>query len=739
MEVKGDLDHSAVKKPHDTVLARALYDNNSEYSQELGFAKGDVLTVLKKDPEGYEGWWICSLRGKVGIAPGNRLEILGTITPNHTASEPEPYDQIPPPAATDSPHTEGAGNPVLRSPSACYENMSHSQSTRNNGFLPQSTQDQRLHSPFGPTSPDGSAEPESVETPPSSRVDVTSSNLEQLTLSDSSKNHQSPGHQAAALAIDDIPLRRTGSKPGPHSTATGKPTVRFAEPYYVNCLRSQSPTNGGLSSPTSVPATHTQLPPPGPDRVDQASLKLRPGQRDSGPASMPYTGPIPPPRLDTLSPDWTPTGPLAGAAWNASGGGCGDDFFSYCSLGSGQSSSSSSTAITASSSARLPAETRPQWAQIQGRIEFLISDVSALLERERRGCVPSQAGVLRIKQLVHELICEVSLLRELIETAREAAFRQRSTQLQHLLHRHRFDLQKEEEALTLALFQLQGNDLQTKVSEQETLEAIGASVRSLASLLSAVAVSSHSFSGLLSASSSTSSPSAVEDGGTVNAPDVKDGEAELLIGGSLKDDGSTDEITPPSTGDLASLLQVYAAQMQSHNLLVRDTVEEFMGFLRTRTPRDMMPGQRPPLPTAGVIIAHAKFLLRCASQLVNLAASLSAALKGVSADTASSGRPSLVNPDRLQASIESAGDAVCEALKGLIAQTKEVAGYLSAPGLDLPPTTKCSTRPIISGPELERLVGAISRVASTTNDLKQLVVSASHAVSENRSSSSTIS
>ncbi|BHF76803.1 Breast cancer anti-estrogen resistance protein 1 [Sparganum proliferum] len=734
MEVKGDLDHSAVKKPHDTILARALYDNNSEYSQELGFAKGDVLTVLKKDPEGYEGWWICSLRGKVGIAPGNRLEILGTITPNHTAPDPEPYDQIPPP--TESPHTEGAGNPVLRSPSTCYENMSHSQSTRN-GFPPHSPQDQRLHSPSGLTPLDESTDPESVETPPSSRVDVASSNLEQLTLSDPSKNHQSPDHQAAALAIDDIPLRRTGSKPGPHSNATGKPTVRFAEPYYVNCLRSQSPTNGGLSSPTSVPATHTLLPPSGPDRADHASLKLRPGQRDSGPGSMPYTGPIPPPRLDTLSPDWTPTGPQAGAAWNASGG-SGDDFFSYCSLGSGQSSSSSSTAITASSSARLPAESRPQWAQIQGRIEFLISDVSALLERERRGCVPSQAGVLRIKQLVHELICEVALLRELIETAREAAFKQRSTQLQHLLHRHRFDLQKEEEALTLALFQLQGNDLQTKVSEQETLEAIGASVRSLASLLRAVSVSSHSFSGLLSVSS-TSSPSAVEDGGTENAPDAKDGETEFLIGGSLKDDGSTDEITPPSTGDLASLLQVYAAQMQSHNLLVRDTVEEFMGFLRTRTSRDMVAGQRPPLPTAGVIIAHAKFLLRCASQLVNLAASLSAALKGVSADTASSGRPSTVNPDRLQASIESAGDAVCEALKGLIAQTKEVAGYLSAPGLDLPPSTKCSARPIISGPELERLVGAIGRVASTTNDLKQLVVSASHAVSENRSSSSTIS
>ncbi|VDN10845.1 unnamed protein product [Dibothriocephalus latus] len=173
--------------------------------------------------------------------------------------------------------------------------------------------------------------------------------------------------------------------------------------------------------------------------------------------------------------------------------------------------------------------------------------------------------------------------------------------------------------------------------------------------------------------------------------------------------------------------------MQSHNLLVRDTVEEFLGFLRTRT---SSVGQRPPLPTAGVIIAHAKFLLRCASQLVNLAANLAAALKDVGPDAANDDHLCVIDTERLQASIESAGDAVCEALKGLISQTKEVAGHLSAPGLDLSPSTKCSVRPIISGPELERLVGAISRVASTASDLKQLVVSASHAVSENRSSSS---
>lgn len=65
--------------PNTTVLARALFDNSAEVAQELTFSRGDVLTVLKRDPPGFEGWWICSLAGRVGIAPGNRLEILGSV------------------------------------------------------------------------------------------------------------------------------------------------------------------------------------------------------------------------------------------------------------------------------------------------------------------------------------------------------------------------------------------------------------------------------------------------------------------------------------------------------------------------------------------------------------------------------------------------------------------------------------------------------------------------------------
>ncbi|RWS17845.1 breast cancer anti-estrogen resistance protein 1-like protein [Dinothrombium tinctorium] len=57
-------------------LAKALYDNSSESPDELAFCKGDILTVLEQNPNGLEGWWLCSLRGRQGIAPGNRLRLI---------------------------------------------------------------------------------------------------------------------------------------------------------------------------------------------------------------------------------------------------------------------------------------------------------------------------------------------------------------------------------------------------------------------------------------------------------------------------------------------------------------------------------------------------------------------------------------------------------------------------------------------------------------------------------------
>ncbi|CAL8365635.1 unnamed protein product [Arctogadus glacialis] len=57
-------------------MAKALYDNAPESPEELAFRKGDILSVIEQNTGGLEGWWLCSLHGRQGIAPGNRLKLL---------------------------------------------------------------------------------------------------------------------------------------------------------------------------------------------------------------------------------------------------------------------------------------------------------------------------------------------------------------------------------------------------------------------------------------------------------------------------------------------------------------------------------------------------------------------------------------------------------------------------------------------------------------------------------------
>ncbi|KAL4235329.1 Breast cancer anti-estrogen resistance [Mactra antiquata] len=68
------------------LLAKALYDNIAESPDELAFKRGDVITVLEQETNGLEGWWLCSLRGKQGIAPGNRLKLMSNLVANHLRS-----------------------------------------------------------------------------------------------------------------------------------------------------------------------------------------------------------------------------------------------------------------------------------------------------------------------------------------------------------------------------------------------------------------------------------------------------------------------------------------------------------------------------------------------------------------------------------------------------------------------------------------------------------------------------
>lgn len=60
------------------MLAKALFDNTAESPEELAFRKGDILMVLEQEQSGGPGWWLCSLHGRQGIAPANRLRLLQT-------------------------------------------------------------------------------------------------------------------------------------------------------------------------------------------------------------------------------------------------------------------------------------------------------------------------------------------------------------------------------------------------------------------------------------------------------------------------------------------------------------------------------------------------------------------------------------------------------------------------------------------------------------------------------------
>ncbi|XP_074865007.1 breast cancer anti-estrogen resistance protein 1 [Carettochelys insculpta] len=91
------------------VLAKALYDNVSESPDELSFRKGDIMTVLERNTQGLEGWWLCSLHGRQGIVPGNRLRILVGM---YDKKQPTGPGQGPPPPQPSLPtHMSPAARP----------------------------------------------------------------------------------------------------------------------------------------------------------------------------------------------------------------------------------------------------------------------------------------------------------------------------------------------------------------------------------------------------------------------------------------------------------------------------------------------------------------------------------------------------------------------------------------------------------------------------------------------------
>lgn len=68
--------------------AKALYDNIAETVDELAFRKGEILDVIEQNTDGLDGWWLCALRGRKGICPGNRLKVIEY----ETGYSPSPLD-----------------------------------------------------------------------------------------------------------------------------------------------------------------------------------------------------------------------------------------------------------------------------------------------------------------------------------------------------------------------------------------------------------------------------------------------------------------------------------------------------------------------------------------------------------------------------------------------------------------------------------------------------------------------
>ncbi|XP_030634170.1 cas scaffolding protein family member 4 [Chanos chanos] len=58
------------------LLAKALYDNTADCADELAFRRGDILMVIDQNVADGSGWWKCSLHGRQGLAPANRLSLL---------------------------------------------------------------------------------------------------------------------------------------------------------------------------------------------------------------------------------------------------------------------------------------------------------------------------------------------------------------------------------------------------------------------------------------------------------------------------------------------------------------------------------------------------------------------------------------------------------------------------------------------------------------------------------------
>jgi hypothetical protein len=70
------LSHLNCSKTNDISIARAIYMYQAQIPEELGFAKGDILAVLKLQDD---GWWEAEIVGRPGargLVPSNYLQVV---------------------------------------------------------------------------------------------------------------------------------------------------------------------------------------------------------------------------------------------------------------------------------------------------------------------------------------------------------------------------------------------------------------------------------------------------------------------------------------------------------------------------------------------------------------------------------------------------------------------------------------------------------------------------------------
>ncbi|XP_018415142.1 PREDICTED: breast cancer anti-estrogen resistance protein 1-like, partial [Nanorana parkeri] len=197
------------------VLAKALYDNVAESPDELSFRKGDIMTVLERNTQGLDGWWLCSLHGRQGIVPGNRVKILvGMYDKKQGAAgdqgqqKPQQQSQQQPPQSPLPYNNQGVYNVVS---SNQYAPMHPYQSpSADNVYLvpaPPKGQQTLYQSPQGPPHPS--------QTTPSKQSTLFQNQLSQHQFSSQVQDiYQVPPSMNQPLELYQVPV---GSTSPPHS------------------------------------------------------------------------------------------------------------------------------------------------------------------------------------------------------------------------------------------------------------------------------------------------------------------------------------------------------------------------------------------------------------------------------------------------------------------------------------------------------------------------------------------